>query len=78
MLRYDGAEVVCCSNRGEGGVKDLGPGTYGLSNALLDSPWRKVGRGREKLQLLMEGEGPHSDKHCLTEHLMDILRDDTW
>ena len=76
MHRYD-SEVVFCSNRG-GGVNDLGPGNYGLSNALLDSPLLKVKRGREKLRPLMEEEGSQSDKYCLTEHLMDILKDDTW
>ena len=75
MLRYD-SEVVFCSYRG-GGVNDLGPGNYGLSNALLDSPLLKVKRGREKLRPLMEEEGSQSDKYCLTEHLMDILND-TW
>jgi len=34
-------EVAYLSNREEG-IRTLNPGTYGLSNALLDGPWHKV------------------------------------
>ena len=71
------SEVVFCSSHGCD-FNALSPGNYGLSNALLDSPWLKIKRGREKLWLLVEEEGSQSDKYCLTEHLMDILKDDTW
>lgn len=36
------------SNR-EDGTRNLGPGIYGLSNALLDGPWHKVERTKSKL-----------------------------
>ena len=48
-------EVAYLSNR-EQGTRDLSPGTYGLSNALLDGPWHKVESSRQKLSaMLAEG-----------------------
>jgi uncharacterized protein with NRDE domain len=35
------------------GVDKLAPGFYGLSNHLLDTPWPKVVRGKEKLQPML-------------------------
>jgi len=46
-------EVAYLSNR-EDGTRKLQTGTYGLSNALLDGPWHKVERSKEKLQELLE------------------------
>ncbi len=37
----DGTGLYYFSNR-DGEVRNLGPGTYGLSNHLLDTPWPKV------------------------------------
>ncbi|MDJ0812686.1 MAG: NRDE family protein [Woeseiaceae bacterium] len=36
------------SNRG-GGIRELSPGLYGLSNATLDTPWEKVERSKLRL-----------------------------
>jgi len=48
-------EVAYLSNR-EKGTRELSPGTYGLSNALLDGPWHKVESSRQKLAaMLAEG-----------------------
>jgi len=41
------AQLLCTSNRGPGAPEEaraLAPGIYGLSNALLDTPWPKVTR----------------------------------
>lgn len=46
------SEVAYLSNR-EDGTRSLGPGTYGLSNALLDGPWHKVESTREQLSSLV-------------------------
>ena len=46
------SEVAYLSNREEG-ARTLGPGTYGLSNALLDGPWHKVEHTREQLSSLV-------------------------
>jgi uncharacterized protein with NRDE domain len=46
-------EVAYLSNR-EDGSRDLGPGTYGLSNALLDGPWHKVESSKRKFSALLD------------------------
>ncbi len=48
-----GEALAWLSNRG-GPPKILGPGIYGLSNALLDSPWHKVLRSKAALQQLID------------------------
>jgi len=45
-------EVAYLSNREEG-TRQLLPGTYGLSNALLDGPWHKVESSRQKLTAML-------------------------
>ena len=45
-------EVAYLSNREEG-TRELAPGTYGLSNALLDGPWHKVEKSRARLSTLL-------------------------
>ena len=45
-------EVAYLSNR-EQGTRELAPGTYGLSNALLDGPWHKVESSRHKLASML-------------------------
>jgi uncharacterized protein with NRDE domain len=44
------------SNR-DGRTRALGPGVYGLSNHLLDSPWPKVTAGKSGLATLLAGGG---------------------
>lgn len=41
LLLGDGQRLACFSNRGSG-IQWLGPGIYGLSNHLLDTPWPKL------------------------------------
>ncbi|MEJ2274122.1 MAG: NRDE family protein [Woeseiaceae bacterium] len=48
-------DVVYLSNREEGN-RVLAPGTYGLSNALLDGPWDKVERSKQKLRGLLDSK----------------------
>lgn len=48
LLVGDGAGLFYLSNRTEG-VRRLEPGIYGLSNALLDTPWPKVLRARRAM-----------------------------
>ena len=48
LIVADGSEVAYLSNREEG-KRNLSPGLYGLSNALLDGPWDKVMRSKERL-----------------------------
>lgn len=41
-----------CSNRG-GGIEEIARGVHGLSNHLLDTPWPKVARGKERMAALL-------------------------
>lgn len=63
LLAGDPGRVAYLSNRG-GGYRELAPGVYGLSNALLDTPWPKVERGREVLRELV-AEGAEIDPEVL-------------
>ncbi len=54
LLVSDGQTLAYLSNRGDG-VLELGPGVYGLSNALLDSPWHKVVHSKNRLNALIRG-----------------------
>ncbi len=60
-----GIEAAYFSNR-EGRVRRLGPGVYGLSNHLLDTPWPKVRRAKD-LFLAVAAE----DDEALFELLSD-------
>jgi uncharacterized protein with NRDE domain len=53
LLVSDGRSAAYLSNRG-GGLRELQPGIYGLSNATLDEPWTKVTRTRSGLAELIE------------------------
>jgi uncharacterized protein with NRDE domain len=48
-------EIAYLSNR-EDGTRDLGPGAYGLSNALLDGPWHKVESSKARLTALIDAD----------------------
>jgi uncharacterized protein with NRDE domain len=49
LLLGDGAKLVAYSNV-SGDRHELAPGLYGLSNALLDTPWPKVSSGKTALE----------------------------
>lgn len=50
-------------------VTQLEPGIYGLSNALLDTPWPKVTRAKQKMSKIVESETIHK------ERIFDLLTD---
>ena len=52
----------------EATVQKLSPGIHGLSNHLLDTPWPKVTRGKQRMQAALAGE-PN------TETLLALLHD---
>lgn len=54
LLLGDGRSLAWYSNRADE-ARLLGPGLYGLSNALLDSPWHKVRRSKAAMQQLIDG-----------------------
>ena len=54
LLVGDAAGTWWLSNRGPGAVR-VEPGVHAVSNALLDTPWPKVERGREDLARILAG-----------------------
>jgi uncharacterized protein with NRDE domain len=68
LIAGDSGALFYISNR-DGGVRALGPGVYGLSNHLLDSPWPKVEAGKSGLAALLTGRGE------LTPKLFELLSD---
>lgn len=69
LLVADRHELRYLSNCGDG-ERRLGPGIYGLSNHLLDTPWPKVARGKSALSEALV----HLPD---TERLFTLLRDDS-
>ena len=68
LLLWDGAELICTSNRGA--TQALEPGYYGLTNAELGVSWPKVVDGISRLEPVVEN-GPTVDA------LIDLLSDNT-
>ncbi len=68
LLADDGRGVAYLSSR-TGVVKALGPGIYGLSNHLLNTPWPKVAAGKRRFQKLV------APTAVSEEHLIDMLAD---
>lgn len=54
LLVGDAREVAYYSNHDPDGPRTLAPGTYGLSNGLLDTPWPKLVRTRERFAALLD------------------------
>jgi uncharacterized protein with NRDE domain len=69
LLMSDG-ETLCWSSNVTGTSRRLEPGIYGLSNALLDSSWPKVGAGRTALEAAIRALPD-------TVRLSSLLTDDT-
>lgn len=71
LLLSDGHELWYYSNRLPRPQR-LQPGTYGLSNHLLDTAWPKVRRGKSALAVFEEAE-----QHPEVEPLLELLADET-
>ncbi len=67
LLLGDANQMLCFSSH-TGAVQELQPGIYGLSNHLLDTPWPKVARGKQRLRALMA-------RKPSAEALLDMLYD---
>jgi len=68
LIAGDSRELVYLSNR-DGGCRALPPGVYGLSNHLLDTPWPKLHRSKNRfVDWLDQGAGD-------LEALFHLLRD---
>jgi uncharacterized protein with NRDE domain len=73
LLLGDGEELFYFSNI-EATARRLAPGIYGVSNALLDTPWPKLSKARQRLQNLLQGprlEDPEK-RH---DHLAAVVSD---
>jgi len=76
--KYNGFNLICGSVSGEmwyyGNFgkepEPIGPGVHGLSNALLNTPWPKVEKGRKKLNDLLQ------KSRIREKDLFDLLYDD--
>ena len=69
LIVGDAEEIFYLSNYKEGIVK-IENGFHGLSNHLLDTPWPKVRKGKEKIKLLFEEE------KITHEKILNALYDD--
>lgn len=65
------AQLFCCANRGNG-FEEITPGVHGLSNHLLDTPWPKVRKGRERVDALLG-----QTRSNLVDGLFELLADRT-
>jgi len=70
LLVGDRAELFYYSNRGNR-IQNIKPGTYGLSNHLLDTPWPKIAKGKGAMKILLE-----NNKKVSTEDIYALLKDD--
>ena len=74
LLAGNRDELAYFSNRDASGPRILAPGVYGLSNALLDTPWPKLTRTRERLRALLDAAPPHPAT-IAAEPLLELLVD---
>ncbi|XP_061025768.1 transport and Golgi organization protein 2 homolog isoform X2 [Eubalaena glacialis] len=75
-LSTEKGDVICYyGNRGEREPVVLAPGTYGLSNALLETPWRKLCFGK-RLFLEAVERGQALPKDALAAQLLDMLNNE--
>ncbi len=70
LILGDAVELFYYSNKNGKPPRKLGPGFYGLSNRLLDSPWPKVAKGKDLLR-------PHMVETAQVDplQLLSILED---
>ena len=75
--RYNGFNLICGSvdqlyyyGNFQEGVHEIEPGIHGLSNALMDTPWPKVERGKKKLSALIHRE------QLKPKDFLEVLYDD--
>jgi uncharacterized protein with NRDE domain len=72
LLLNDAEHLYYASNRAPEFSKALPPGVYGLSNLLLDTPWPKLTRVREKFEQWLAT--PEADSEALFAMLADRTR----
>ena len=81
IIYYHSADgsLAYCSNRESEQCQWVEPGIHGLSNHQLNSPWRKVERGKERLrEMVATLTHTNHTREELTQQLLQLLSDDTW
>jgi uncharacterized protein with NRDE domain len=69
-FRKENSELAYFSNH-QNEIKTLDAGIYGLSNHLLDTPWRKVEKGKSELASFLKAE------NLIKDNFFNILSDKT-
>jgi uncharacterized protein with NRDE domain len=69
LLAGDRESLHYLSNRDSAGPRRLEPGTYGLGNHALDTPWPRLARARERFDDALAADQP------ATGELFDLLAD---
>lgn len=68
-------DIVCYyGNRGSPEPVRLNPGIYGLSNSLLDTPWRKLLEGKRHFSTVVSDQSLSSDG--LVQELLNVLNNE--
>ncbi|XP_054466732.1 transport and Golgi organization protein 2 homolog isoform X2 [Anoplopoma fimbria] len=68
-------DIMCYyGNRGSPEPIHLKPGIYGLSNSLLDTPWRKLLQGKSHFTSVVSDQSLSSDG--LVQELLNVLNND--
>ena len=60
LIVGDAEQLFCFSNADEGGIQQLAPGIYGLSNGALNTPWPKVDATalvQDEIELMLQVNG---------------------
>ena len=72
-------EATYCTNGDPVTSRSLSPGVYGLSNERLDSPWKKVTRGKSRFSECVSHlqSGTVDEDEC-ERQLFELLCDQTW
>jgi len=70
LLVGDASDCFWYSNRGPAEPRRLEPGSYGLSNHLLDTPWSKVEIARGRVERVLQEEPP-----LRADDLLEALND---
>ncbi|XP_053520894.1 transport and Golgi organization protein 2 homolog isoform X2 [Artibeus jamaicensis] len=75
-LSTEKGDVICYyGNQGEPTPIVLAPGTYGLSNALLETPWKKLCFGKQLFLEVVE-QSQALPKDVLIAQLLDVLNNE--
>jgi uncharacterized protein with NRDE domain len=75
LLLADDDTLIYASNRAPAWARSLNAGVHGLSNHLLDTPWPKLERTRERFRILLERHADRDDG--FVDDLIEMLADRT-